>query len=171
MFFDKQQVIAMHEREFEMWQSLLAGLSSTQRSASLTDGLTIKDTLAHLAAWQSRTVARLEAALHGHAPRFPEWPVNLDDEESMEAVDQANAWILETHRSQSWDDVYQTWQNGYQRFLELARKMPEAEVQPGGKLAWMAEYQLLEGKTDLYDYHHAEHRDQLERWLSQQPDS
>jgi hypothetical protein len=172
MFLDKEEMVAMHEREFAAWESLLAGLAPAQRTdPSLPDGLSVQDTLAHLAAWQQRTIARLEAALHGHEPRFPHWPVALEDEESSEAVDRANAWILETNRNRPWSDVHQEWRNGFLRFLELMRATPEAELRPAGKLAWLAEYELLDAAAGVYDYHHAEHRVQLAAWVANQADA
>jgi len=76
MFFDKPQLIDLHESEFAKWEQMLAGLRPAQIvDPSLADGLSVKDTLAHLQAWQSRTIARLEGALQGHAPHFPQWPL------------------------------------------------------------------------------------------------
>jgi hypothetical protein len=171
MFIDKRELLAMHEGEFETWERLLAGLSTAQIThPALANGLSVKDTIAHLAAWQQRTIARLEAALQGHAPQFPQWPVALDEEESSEAVDRANAWILETQRHRTWADVHQQWQTGFLHFLELLRAIPEADLLPGGKLAWVAEYHPLDGHPGFYDYHHAEHRVQLETWLRNQAD-
>ncbi len=166
MFFDKGQLIDMHENEFAQWESLLAGLSPAQiADPSLADGLSVKDTLAHLKAWQERTIARLEGALQGHAPHFPQWPVALTDEETRESVDLANAWIFETQRDRPWADIYQEWRTGFLRFLELLRAIPEADLRPDGNLAWLAEYELLNSDTGAYDYHHAEHREGLEAWL------
>jgi len=150
---------------------MLAGLRPAQIvDPSLADGLSVKDTLAHLQAWQARTIARLEGALQGHAPHFPQWPVALAEEESSEAVDRANAWILATQRDRPWAEIYQAWRSGFLRFLDLLRTIPEADLHPGGKLAWVAEYQLLASGTGSYDYHHAEHRDRLEAWLRNHAD-
>lgn len=169
MFVDKRELLAMHESEFETWERLLASLSIAQiTDRLLPNGWSVKDTVAHLGAWQKRTVARLEAALNGHEPRFPEWPVELDDEESREAVDRANAWIFETHRDRPWTDVHQGWRKGFLHFLELLRAIPESDLRPDAKLAWVAEYQLLDGQPGSYDYHHAEHRGPLEAWIRKQ---
>jgi hypothetical protein len=166
MFFDKRAVIAMHAQELEAWEGLLAGLSIAQiTTPSLPNGWSVKDTVAHLAAWQQRTVARLEAALDDRAPRFPRWPVELGDEESDEAVDRANAWLLETNRDRLWPDVHGAWREGYLRFLELLRAVPESEMRADGKVPWVAEYELLDGQAGPYDYHHARHRGTLEAWI------
>jgi hypothetical protein len=169
MFVDKRELVAMHEGELEAWERLLAGLSGAQMTSPRPpEGLSVKDTVAHLAAWQARTVARLAAALRGHAPQFPDWPVELDEEESREAVDRANAWIREANRGRPWADVHQGWHEGFLRFLELLRAVPEADLRPGAKLAWLAEYQPLEGYPGFYDFHHAEHRAQLEAQMRNQ---
>lgn len=166
MFVNKQELIAMHENEFEAWERLLGSLSSAQITSPISpEGLSIKDTVAHLWAWQQRTIARLEAALHGDVPHFPQWAVEMDEEESPQAVDRANAWILETQRDRPWEDIYQGWRSGYLHFLTLLKEVPESDLRPDGKLAWMAEYQPLEGHPDIYDYHHAEHRILLETWM------
>ncbi|MCC6190336.1 MAG: ClbS/DfsB family four-helix bundle protein [Anaerolineales bacterium] len=169
MFVEKRELVAMHAGELDAWERLLASLSAAQiTSPLLPDGLAVKDIVAHLGAWQARTVARLEAAAQGHAPRFPQWPVALDEAESPETVDRANAWIFEANGRRSWADVYQEWRQGFRRFLELLRAAPEPDLRPGGTLAWLAEYQPLEGYPGFLDYHHAEHRAKLEAWLRSQ---
>ena len=166
MFVDKQELMAMHAGEFEAWERLLSGLSAAQLTNPLSpDGLSVKDIMAHLGAWQARTLARLEAALQGAEPQFPKWPVEVDAAETPAAVDRANAWIIEANRTRPWTEVHQGWREGFLRYLELLKAVPEAGLRPGGKLAWLAEYQPLEGYPGFYDYHHAEHRAQLEAWL------
>jgi carboxymethylenebutenolidase len=166
MLVGKQELIDLHKREFDAWERILAGLSTWQIThPALPDSLSVKDTVAHLAAWQQRTIARLEAALHGHEPQFPHWPVALDEAESSDTVDHANAWILESQRNRPWTDVHQEWRTGFLHFLALLQEIPETDLRPDSKLAWLAEYQPLADHPDVYDYHHAEHRVLLESWL------
>jgi hypothetical protein len=166
MMLNKQQVASIFERELAAWDALLAGLSTAQLTEPwLSGGLSIKDTLAHLHAWQQRTIARLEAALHDRAPHYPAWPLALDEDEPHDAVDQVNAWILETQRDRPWPDIHRAWREGFLRFLELVRTIPEADLLPNGKLAWMAEYQLSDVLPGWYDHHHSEHRSELESWM------
>ena len=100
MIVDKCEMLAIHEGEFEAWERLRARLSPAQLTdPSLPARLSVKDTLAHLGAWQGRTIARLEAALYGHEPRLPTWSMGLSNEETSDEVDRANAWILETNRT------------------------------------------------------------------------
>jgi hypothetical protein len=67
MFVDKQELIRIFEKEFQAWERLLADLSTAHiTSPSPPDGLSVKDTMAHLGAWQQRTIALLDAALQNH---------------------------------------------------------------------------------------------------------
>jgi hypothetical protein len=166
MLVNKPELIALFEQELEAWETLLAGLSPAQiTEAWPPDGLSIKDTVAHLGAWQQRTCALIEAALHGHEPRYPEWPIELGEDETSDAVDAANAWILETNRSRPWSYVHREWRDGFIRFLELIRAIPESDLLPEGKLAWLADFQPSELLPGSYDHHHSEHRGLLEAWM------
>jgi len=166
MIVDKIQLIALHTDELAAWDKLLAGLTRAQRTEpSLPEGLSVKDTLAHLAAWQLRTIARLEGALEGHPPRFPVWQVEPEEPETRESVDRVNAWILASNRNRSWEEVHANWHKGYERFLELVRALPEEDLQSGGQLEWLTVYEPLIGYPGFYDFHHDEHRATLEEWF------
>jgi hypothetical protein len=49
--------------------------------------------MAHLMAWQQRSLARLEAALQNRQPQFPGWSETLDPESDAD-LDQVNAGFL-----------------------------------------------------------------------------
>jgi hypothetical protein len=78
---DKQHIPTMLREEFQRWEELLASLSEEQITApQLPADWSIKDVIAHLMAWQQRSIARLEAALLNRAPELPKWPAELDPE-------------------------------------------------------------------------------------------
>src|SRR6266851_1897965 len=110
---DKQQTLTTLREEFNRWEELLAGLSEQQITAPhLPSNLSIKDVIAHLRAWQQRSIARMEAALHNKEPEFPRWPEGLDPEPAGQPH-QVNAWIYETFREQPWSSVHQAWREGF----------------------------------------------------------
>lgn len=77
----KTQALSGLREEYDRWEALLARLSDEQITAPhLDDGWSIKDVIAHLHDWQSRSVARFEAALNGTEPRYPDWPQQFDPE-------------------------------------------------------------------------------------------
>lgn len=161
---DKQQILKTPRQEFNRWEELLASLSEEQINApQLPDNWSIKDVIAHLRAWQQRSIARLQAALLNMEPEYPKWPEGLDPETEGEPYE-LNAWIYDTYREQPWPSVYRDWKAGFLRFLELAEAIPEQDLFDTKKYPWMEGYPLsavLEGSSG----HHQEHRESLLVWL------
>lgn len=145
--------------EFNRWQTFLAGLSEAQATIPQPDGLSIRDVVGHLHAWQQLSVARLEAAQSGGEPVYPDWCSGLypDDEEYIE---QFNATIHETYRQQSWPHVYELWRDGFVRFLTLAESTPASDLVDKTKYPWLRGYALLDVMQGLYE-HHVEHFESL----------
>lgn len=161
----KQDFIAMLTEEYERWVALLDGVGEEQANRRQLPGdLSIKDVVAHLWAWQQRSVARMEAALGGHEPYLPRWGDGLDPDRE-EHLHQVNAWILETYRPLPWQSVYSSWSSGFQRFLELARQIPEEDLLRPGKYEWLQPYPLSAVLEGSYDHHHEEHLQPLLAWM------
>lgn len=162
---DKPQIISMLREEYNRWEVLLAGLSEEQITApNLVSLLPIKDIVAHLMAWQQRSIARMEAALRNTEPEYPGWPAELDPE-SDEDLDRVNAWIYQRYQGQTWVSVHRTWREGFLHFIELAEAIPERDLSEVGRYRWLEEYPLsavLIGSLE----HHKEH---AENWPSTFP--
>src|SRR5437588_13019178 len=110
---DKQHILTTLREEFNRWEELLAGLSEAQiTAAQLPGNWSIKDVIAHLWAWQQRSIARLEAALLNRPPEYPAWPAQFDPE--AEGQPHAlNAWLYEKSRDQPWPSVHRDWREGF----------------------------------------------------------
>jgi hypothetical protein len=162
----KQQVLNMLKTEFNRWDAVLSGLNEEQVIATQLDsGLTIKDEIAHLWAWQQRTSARTEAAATGREPGMPKWPEELNVE-SDDDVDQVNAWIYETNRAKTWEQVYGDWRSQYLRIIQLAEQIDEEDLLDPKRYPW------LSGKTMAFILeascsHHEEHYEPLVKRISQ----
>jgi len=164
---DKQQFLTTLRQEFNRWEELLASMSEEQIAAPhLPSNLSIKDVIAHLRAWQQRSIARLEAALLNREPEFPGWPAGLDPE-SEDNLDHINAWIYETYREQPWPSVHQDWRAGFLRFLELGEAIPEKDLLDAGRYPWMEGQPLSLILSSSYEHHHEEHLEPLLAWLRQ----
>ena len=160
----KDHILAALREQFNQWEALLAGMSEEQITAPhLPSGLSIKDVMAHLWAWQQRSRARFEAALLNREPEFPTWIAGLDPD-SEGATDQINAWIYESYREQSWSHVHQNWREGFLRLLELGAAIPEKDLLDSGRYPWLKGYPLAFILLASYD-HHQEHLEQLLAWL------
>ena len=69
----KIHILAALREEFDQWEEVLARLSEVQiTTVRHPSKLSIKDEIAHLRAWQQRSIARMEAALHNREPDLPQ---------------------------------------------------------------------------------------------------
>jgi hypothetical protein len=157
----KQHILAALQEVFDDWEERLAGLSEAQITQPLAGtSLSVKDEIAHLMAWQQRTLARVDAARLNREPQFPQWLANVDPED-YDKTDSINAWIYETHRDQSWPNVHQDWRAGFQRLLASAGEISERDLLDESRYAWLDGYPLALILIATYD-HHREHLDKLE---------
>ncbi len=160
----KEHILTALREQFNRWEELLASMSDERITAPhLPSNWSIKDVIAHLRAWQQRSIARLEAALFNREPEFPKWLPELDPD-SEGNTDQTNAWIYETYREQPWSKVHQNWREGFLRFLELGEGIPEKDLLDAGRYPWLEGHPLAFILLASYD-HHQEHLEKLLAWL------
>ncbi len=160
----KQHLIDAVREEYDAWEELLSGLSQKQITApDLPNGWSVKDVVAHIRAWQMRSVARFEAAAQNREPEYPKWP-GSQDPDSEDSPDATNAWIYETYRNYRWPDLYDEWSKQFLHLIELVREVPERELLDSSKYKWMNGYALADVLLGTYD-HHQEHLEKLQEWL------
>lgn len=160
----KDHILAALREMFDRWDILLRGMNEEQLTIPLPPSrLSFKDEIAHLWAWQQRSIARLEAALLDHEPVFPKWLAESDPE-LLDNTDQTNAWIYETYRELPWLEVQRNWKDGFKRFLEFAERIPERDLLDSSKYPWLDGYALAHILLASYD-HHQEHIEKLQSRL------
>jgi hypothetical protein len=126
--------------------------------------LSIKDTMAHLWAWQQLSIARLEAALHQTEPNFHLWSIEVDPD-SEEGVERINAWTRQTYHGRPWSEVFQDWRDGFLHFLEVAEAIPEQDLVDAQKYPWLNGYALIDVLEGSFEHHHIDHLEPLLAWL------
>jgi hypothetical protein len=157
---EKRYILTALQAEYKRWEELLASLNEAHITApQLDDNWSIKDVIAHLRAWQQRSIARLEAAQHNREPEYPAWPEQFDPEAEGQPHD-LNAWLYARYRDQPWSSMYRDWSAGFQRFLELGEALPEDALLELGRYPWMEGYPLLAVLQGSYE-HHQEHAEFL----------
>ena len=160
----KDHILTALREQFHRWEELLAGMSDEQITAPrLPSHWSIKDVIAHLCAWQQRSIARLEAAQLDREPEFPQWLPELDPD-SEGTTDQTNAWIYETYCEQPWSTTHQDWRAGFQRFLDLGAGISEKDLLDAGRYPWLDGHPLAFILLASYD-HHQEHLEKSLAWL------
>ncbi len=164
----KLEIMAALKREFHRWDDLLAELKEDQVAEPLEDSeWTVKDLVAHLLAWQQVTNARLNAALRDELPVYPDWQIGLDPE-SEGTLDKFNARIFQTFQNQPWEEVYWSWRDGFQKVINLADQIPEANLLEEDKFTWLPGHALIAVLDGTLAHHHQEH---LEALLAALPDN
>jgi hypothetical protein len=157
---DKQQILTMLREEYDRWDDMLASLSEAQlTNPQLPENWSIKDVIAHLRAWQQRSIARMEAGLHNREPQYPAWPAQFDPEEEGQPHD-LNAWLYTQDRDRPWSSVHEDWRAGYLRFMELGQAIPEKDLLDATRYPWMAGQPLISSLQASLE-HHQEHAEYL----------
>ncbi len=161
----KQEMLTVLQEEFERWERLLAGLSDSEIVArDMPSGLSIKDVVAHLMAWQQLSRARLQAAVDDADPAYPLGPAGVNPDEDGN-IEQINAWIHKRYLNESWPAVYKLWKEGFQRFLQLGKAIPEDVLKQPGRYVWLDRQPLASVLLGSYLHHHEEHYEPLVEWL------
>ena len=152
----KEQLLADVRAEYERWQALLAGLNRAQAASPLPDGLSVKDVIGHLHAWQQISVARLEAVLEDREPVYPAWLGGLepDREENLESI---NATIHAMYGGEPWPVVHELWLAGFALLLDLAAAVPQRDLFDAQRYAWLGGYAPADVLQGTYEHHHDEH--------------
>ncbi len=157
----KKELLDPLRAEYNRWEELLAGLSEAQIvDRSLPSGLSIKDVIAHLWAWQQISIARMEAALHYKDPVLPRF-YGTDDPDAEENRERINAWIHQTCLDKPWPQVHDDWRAGFIYFLKLGEQIPDKDLFDPGKYAWLGGLPLSVVLTGSYEHHHLEHLEPL----------
>ncbi|HTO99899.1 MAG TPA: ClbS/DfsB family four-helix bundle protein [Anaerolineales bacterium] len=163
----KQQLLDELNDEYVRWERLLSRLEEAELVApQLPAGLSVKDVLAHLWAWQQLSIARLESAQQGRPPHHKMDPDGLDPE-AEQNLDRINAWIRESNQHRPWPEVYQDWRRGFQLFIQLARAIPEERLLEQGRYDWLYGQPLAAVLEGSFAHHHEEHYEPLTGWLTE----
>jgi hypothetical protein len=152
----KASLIAAMRDMYERWEALLARLDGDQITLPTQDsGLSNKDVVAHLHAWQQLTIVRVQSALADGEPEMPAW-LEGGDPEFEDLIDTYNARIYQVNQHLSWSAVHQAWKTGFLRLIELSEAVPEEDLLAPGRYPWLNGYPLAAVLTGTIE-HHAEH--------------
>ena len=163
----KRMLVREMRQEFSRWEELLGSLRDEQIvRRDLPGGLSVKDVVAHLMAWQGLSIARLEAAIDNRDPSYRLGPEGLDPDED-ENIEKINAWIHGNYLDMPWVEVYGKWSSGFLHFVELAEKIPEEALMQPARFAWLKDTPLAAVVEGSYEHHHDEHYGPLVRELEE----
>jgi hypothetical protein len=154
---DKVELLATIQAGYDQLEALLATLSEEQMTIPGVNGSwSVKDNLAHLAAWQSYQAARQEGILSGVEPPDPAPGLKTEDE--------INAYYYGLHKDQPLEEVLAEFRASYGRVLAATQA-----------LSWETLNEPFPGKDnnvpvgaytagDTYE-HYELHRELIQHWL------
>jgi len=140
-------------------------LASIPRKRMTEPGATgpwsVKDVIAHVGAWRSRTVARLEAAAAGQPEPHPPWPPELEED------DQINEWFYQQHRDEPLDAVLAGWDASFDRLRAVVVALPDEALFERSYFPWLEGSALIEVvPTGFLGHFNDEHEAILRAWLA-----
>ena len=161
---NKQELLAEVKAAHARMEKLLATLSPAELNATVLDeGWSVKDSLAHLVAWEKMMMGWMESLLRGEpvvrfAPGFIETPTS--GEAMMLAL---NEKLYQKDRGRTLADVLTAFRRTHEEVLATLNRMSEADIFEPRDFASRKGVRLLDGVIDGNTY---EHYDEHYGWIS-----
>jgi hypothetical protein len=158
----RADLLAELDGENQRWERLLGDIGADRmEEPGVAGAWSIKDIVAHLAAWRRRTVGRIEAVANGQPEPAPSWPAELLED------DEINAWFHARDRDKSVRDVLAESRGVFQKLVAAVAKLPEDALSDPARFPWM-EGAPLSGAA-FFGHFHDEHEADMRAFLSRQP--
>jgi hypothetical protein len=119
-------------KQWDDWEELVAQVGQDRMlEPAFAGDWTFKDVAAHLNAWRSRSLDRIEAATRGQPEPATPWPAELTDDDSI------NAWIYERSQDRLLMDVLTDASGSYARLRDAVEALPEGELFDRNRFPWL----------------------------------
>jgi hypothetical protein len=130
---------------------------------NLPDGRSVKDLLAHIAAYERWTAAQMRAANEGRAPTDMELygRESLPPEAQEWDLDQINAAIREQYQDLTYSEAREFAGSAFNELVEAIEATSEDDLLRSGAQAWVQETNLMAAIPGQSYAHYAMHLDDL----------
>ena len=155
----KTQVLAAIRDEHTQMEELLAGLAESELTAPLLDaGWSVKDSLAHLVAWEKLMLGWVESSMRGVQPVVytPEF-VAPDDKAQEEAGPRLNDHIFQENRERALDDVLADFRRTHEEVVKEIELLSEDDIFGPDRFPWRKGKPLLTTIAGNTYGHYEEH--------------
>jgi hypothetical protein len=148
----------------EEWDALIAQIPDSARTEpALAGGWSVKDLIAHVAAYENWTAAQIRAANEGRAPTdrelygTDEMP---DDPEGWD-LDRQNAAIYAQYKETPLAEVMSFSRQAFANLVAAVEAVSDADLSRVGAQAWTGDTTLLEIIPGQCYAHYEQHTDEL----------
>lgn len=155
-----ERMIAAHEALEQRLERLNEG---QMIDVDVYDGLTVKDVLAHLAAWMRLEIGWIEATRRGETPTILAPGYELGDGDNEAVINRLNTHFYQTHQAEALADVRTEFQASHAALLALVQSMPETELTDPHRFPWCRGRPVWRSIALNTYRHYQEHIDLLDR--------
>jgi hypothetical protein len=137
-------------------EDALIGISrSDMAKDSRPDAWSVKDNLAHVAAWEKKLLKWYETGLRGEKQAMPQWS-------QPGLIDEINLKIYQRNRDRQLDDVLQEFKESYKQILTTVESIPEDGMFTPGKYDWTGKGTLADYIVGNTSHHYIDHLEMIE---------
>ncbi len=162
---EKSELLNRLQEEHQQWETLLDEIGPTRMDQPGVNGLwSVKDIVAHLAGWNRKLVASLQAAQRREPEPPPHWPTHLESDDDI------NAWIYESNRRCSVRDVLDESQHIHHELVAVIESLPAdvriEVVEPAYYLVWIDDTRYV--ASEFFNHFHDDHESDVRAWLARE---
>ena len=155
----KSDLLEVIQTERALLESSLEGLTDTQMTEpGVEASWSIKDILAHIAAWERLAFDRIQAALSGEALKFPLIKGDAD-------VDKFNAEVYEKNKTQSLVGVITEFGASHTDFRSQIETLDDDFLTSPLPFDWAGKLTAQVVISANTHWHYIEHTESISRWL------
>ncbi len=168
----KDDLLAAIAMERRFWDALVATVQEAgliDRPGTNNGPWTFRDMAAHLNAWRSVSVARLEAAQRGVGPPDHPWPAGLEEGRDIDAI---NAWFATRDAGRPASEVLTETAAQFDAMSAAIAAMPPDDLLTPGRFAWLGDLPI--GPAVLgysFTHLHTDHAPDIRAWLRRETGS
>lgn len=158
----KNELLEAIKNSWDDLTEVIKELSEEQMTRpKVQDGWTVKDLMAHVAAWHRLAMDRLHAATTGEALKYPVI-------QSDQFVDAFNAETYAKFKDQPLNEVISEFNSSYEEFLSQIELLDEELLPQNLPFDWAGNltYQIMISANT--HWHYPEHIEAILKWLDKQ---
>jgi hypothetical protein len=156
----KQLAVETIRSERAALETLLEPLSDHEMTQpGFESDWSVKDILAHIAAWERRMVGWIEESLRGETPSRPAPGTAWDD------LDRLNEQIYLQNRDRPLDQVRAEFEASYRESLAAIQGLTEEDLMDPQRFEWRRGDPLWHMVAANTWWHYKEHRETIRNWL------
>ena len=165
---NKTKLLKLMTTTYNDLERLLAKLDeATIAQARVVEEQTVKDLLAHIAAWAQLEIGWIKTALRGETViRFaPSFEIGQgDDNETI--MHRLNAHIYDQNKSKPLPEVLADFRKAHHDMITLVESLSAEDLFDPGRFAWWPDEPVWPTIAGNSYEHYQEHHDEIEDWLA-----